>query len=161
MAGRCSVCRHPDRPAIDQMIVNRRPYRSIVDRFHLSKSALIRHHDDHLPETLAKAREAEEMARADDLLIQVKALRSKAMALLMKAEQAGDLRTALRGVAEARACIELLAEMVQAIDRRTVINLVTSPEWLQVRAVVLDVLRDDPARRMALVARLEGLERPA
>jgi len=142
-------------------IVNRRPFRRISAHFGLSLNAVIRHHDDHLPEMLAKAREAEETAHADDLLAQVKALRSKAMALLMTAERAGDLRTALRGVAEARACIELLAEMSQKLDRRPVVNLLLAPEWLAVRSTLIRTLEPYPEARRAVVASLVHLEAPA
>jgi hypothetical protein len=158
MARRCTVCIHPDRQAIDQMMVNLRPYRSIMDRFTLSKGSLIRHHDDHLPKTLARAKAAQETAQADDLLGQVKALRNKSMSLLLAAEKSGDLRTALAGVREARACLELLAEMSQAIDRRPQINLLVSPEWLTVRAALLDVLRAHPEARTAVAARLVAIE---
>ena len=162
MAGRrCTVCTHPDRPAIDQALVNHKPFRDIACRFSLGRMAVLRHHDDHLPEALTKARDAEETARADDLLEQIRALRTKSLQLMLAAEKSGDLRTALAGIREARACLELLAEMSQAIDRRPVITLVASAEWLQVRTIVLDVLRDDPVRRTALAERLVTLERPA
>ena len=162
MAGRkCTVCTHPDRPAIDQAMVNHRPFRRISVQFTLSLSAVIRHHDDHLPETLTKAKAAEETARADDLLEQVKALRNKSMSLLLAAEKAGDLRTALAGVREARACLELLAEMSQAIDRRPVFNLLIAPEWLTARSTLLDALRPYPEARAAVAASLMRLETSA
>lgn len=154
----CTVCVHDDRPAIDQALVNRKPFRDIACRFNVGRMALVRHADDHLAESLAKAKEAEEVAQADDLLAQLRALREKAMALLLAAEKAGDIRTALAGVREARATLELLLEIEQRIDRRPVVTLVTSPEWLSVRAIVLDVLRDDPGRRTALAERLMSLE---
>ena len=53
----CTACSHPDRPAIDQMLVNLRPFRAIADHFGLSHQAIMRHHDDHLPAALAKAQE--------------------------------------------------------------------------------------------------------
>ncbi len=161
MARTCTVCRHPDRPAIDQALVNRRPFRDIACHFNVGRMAAVRHYDEHLPATLAEAKQAEETARADDLLEQVRALRTKSLSILLAAEKAGDLKTALTGVQTALACLELLGELSQQIDRRPVVNLVASPEWLQVRAIVLDVLRDDPARRLSLVTRLEALERPA
>lgn len=162
MAGRrCTVCMHPDRPAIDQAMVNRRPFRDIARHFGIGKDAAVRHHDACLPATLTKAAEATEAARADDLLEQVRALRNKSLSILLAAEKSGDLKTALSGVRTALACLELLGELSQAIDRRPVINVLATPEWLSVRAIVLDVLRDDPSRRMALVTRLEALERPA
>jgi hypothetical protein len=159
MAGRrCTVCTHPDRPAIDQALVNHRPFRVIACHFGVGWMAVLRHHDDHLPELLTKAQAAAEVARADDLLEQVRALRSTSLALLGKAEAAGDLRTALAGVREARACVELLAEMVQAIDRRPTVNLLLAPEWLSVRAVLLEALRGYPEARAAVAARLVALE---
>ena len=157
MARTCTVCRHPDRPAVDMALVNHRPYRNIAAQFGLSASALVRHHDDHLPATLAKATAAAETARADDLLEQVRALRSKAMSLLLAAERQGDLRTALAGIREARACLELLAEMSQQLDRRPVVNLTITAEWLQVRAVLLDALRPHPEARQAVASGLLAL----
>jgi hypothetical protein len=157
MARRCTVCIHDDRPAVDQALVNHRPFRTIADRFGLSKTALIRHHDEHLPETLAKAKAAAETAQADDLLSQVRALRSKSMSLLLAAEKAGDIRTALAGIREARACLELLAEMMQAIDRRPTLNLTLAPEWLTTRSALLEALRPYPEARTAVAARLNAL----
>jgi hypothetical protein len=158
MARRCTVCVHDDRPAVDQALVNHRPYRNIAAQFRLSTSALVRHHDDHLPEMLTRAKAAEETARADDLLEQVRALRSKAMALLLKAEQAGDYRTALAGIREARGCIELLAEMEQRIDRRPTLNLLVAPEWLTARSTLIDALRPYPDARAAVASALVRLE---
>ncbi len=140
------------------MLVNHKPFRAISRQFGVSKDAALRHHDDHLAETLAKAKGAEEAARADDLLDQVRALRSKSLSLLMKAEQSGDLKTALMGVREARACIELLAEMSQQLDRRPTVNVLVAPEWLEVRATLLEALRPHPEARQAVAARLVALE---
>ena len=157
MAQTCTVCRHPDRPAVDMALVNHRPYRNIAAQFGLSASALVRHHDDHLPATLAKATAAAETARADDLLEQVRALRTKSLQLMLAAEKSGDLRTALAGIREARACLELLAEMSQQLDRRPVVNLTISAEWLAVRAELLDALRPHPEARQAVASRLAAL----
>jgi hypothetical protein len=161
MARTCTVCTHPDAPAIDQALVNRRPFRNIAQQFNVSVWAVLRHHDDHLPETLMKAREAEETVRADDLLEQVRALRTKSLQLMLSAEKAGDLRTALAGIREARACLELLAELAQAIDRRPTVNLLVAPEWLAVRSALLEVLRAYPEARTAVAARLAVLEASA
>ena len=158
MAGRrCTICTHPDAPSVDQALVNHRPFRRIAVQFGLSLSAVIRHHDEHLPEALAKAAAAEEMARADDLLEQVRALRTKSLQLMLAAEKAGDLRTALAGIREARACLELLAEMSQQIDRRPTLNLLIAPEWLAARSTLLDALRPYPEARAAVAARLVAL----
>ena len=46
------------------------------------------------------------------MLDQVRGLQGKALAILTKAEAAGDLRTALGAIREARSSLELLAKML-------------------------------------------------
>jgi hypothetical protein len=69
--------------------------RTIADRFSVSKTALLRHEDNHLPAHLMKAKEAEEVACADGLLTQVRYLQDRTLVILTASEEAGALRTAL------------------------------------------------------------------
>src|SRR5262249_52420105 len=107
----CTVCAHPDRGSIDRALVHHATYRHIAAQYGLASSAIFRHREDHVPAQLAQAQAAAEVAQADDLLAQVRALRSKALSILLKAEQQGDYRTALVGIREARSCLELLLEV--------------------------------------------------
>jgi len=162
MAGRrCSICTHPDAPSINMALVNRRPFRNLAQQFSVPVWSVLRHHDEHVPEVLSKAREAADVANADDLLEQVRALRSKSLSILLAAEQAGDLRTALSGVRTALACLELLAELSQQLDRRPVVNVLMAPEWLTVRATLTRTLEPYPEARRAVVASLVQLEATA
>src|SRR5687768_15051314 len=126
----CTVCTHGERAAIDSALVAGEVFRTIAHRFALSEDALKRHKREHLPARMAKAQEAAEVAQAGTLLDEAKALRSKAYSLLLSAERAGDLRTALAGVREARCCLELLAKLVGELDERPQVNLLVAPEWL-------------------------------
>ncbi len=155
----CSICTHADKPAINAALIANEPYRLIAERFGTSAAALTRHKAEHLPATLAKAQDAKETAHADDLLAQVKALRNKSISILTAAEKAGDLRTALLGIREARACIELLAEMEGEIHRQPVVNLHISAEWIEVRTVLLRALQSHPEARTAVAAALTQVER--
>lgn len=161
MARRCTVCAHPDRPAIDQALVNRRSFRTLAERFGLGRMALVRHHDDHLPVDLAQAKAAADVAQSDDLLAQIVTLKARAMKILDRAEKADKFVPAIMAIREARECVELLAEMVQAIDRRPTLNLLVAPEWLAARSVLLDALRPYPEARAAVAARLVALEASA
>ncbi len=152
----CSCCTHAEREAINAALVANEPYRTIADRYGLSHQALMRHKAEHLPSIMVKSEEAREVAHADDLVWQIKQLRNKAIGILGKAETAGDLKTALMGVREARACIELLAEMEGEINRRPVFNLYMSAEWIEVRAVLLHALGDFPEARAAAALALRG-----
>lgn len=153
----CTICTHTERAAIDRELVTGDAYRHIASRYGVSTTALQRHKADHLPPALAQAKQAEAVADADDLLRQVAALRSKALSLLLKAEQAGDFRTALAGIREARGCVELLARMVGELQDTATVNIVT-PAWLDVRRALMDALRPHPEARIAVADRLAAIE---
>lgn len=154
----CTVCSHPKRSDIDRALVDGIPYRTIAKRYGASAAAVQRH-KDHVPATLAKARDASDVADADDLLAHLASLRTKALDLLTKAETAGDYRTALAGVREARACVETLLEVSGELDRRGVVNIVVSPQWIELRTVIIGALRDHPDARQSVAKALKAVER--
>ncbi len=158
----CTVCTHPQRSAIDKALVGGAAFRHIASQFGTSTTALQRHKADHLPAAVATAHEAESVAQADDLLRQLRGLHSKAVSLLLAAERAGDLRTALAGVREARTCLEVLLEVEGELDRRPQVNiLVSNPEWLAVRTAIMDALQSHPEARLAVVTALGRVDASA
>src|SRR5215208_6364728 len=156
MPRRCTVCDHPERNSIDQALVNVAPYRSVAKRFELSESAVYRHKTEHLPVHLLKAREIEEVAQADDLLEQVRHLQTHAIDILERAEKSGDLRTALAAISQARGNLELLGKLAGELDERPQVNLLISPEWLELRAVIIGALSPHPGAREAVLRAIEG-----
>jgi hypothetical protein len=157
MSRRCTVCDHPQRHGIDEALVSGAPYRSVAKRFELSESAVYRHKTEHLPAHLLKAREVEEVARADDLLDQVRDLQTHALGILECAEKAGDLRTALAAISQARGNLELLGKLAGELDERPVVNLNVSPEWLELRTVIVGALEPHPAAHTAVLRALEAV----
>jgi hypothetical protein len=151
------VCDHPERHSIDEVLVSGTTYRSVAKRFALSESAVYRHKSEHLPAHLLKAREVEEAARADDLLNQVRNLQTHALDILERAEKAGDLRTALAAISQARGNLELLGKLAGELDERPVVNLNVSSEWLELRAVIVGALEPHPAAHKAVLRALEGV----
>ena len=157
MPRRCTVFDHPQRHGIDEALVTGAPYRSVAKRFELSESAVYRHKTEHLPVHLLKAREVEEVAQADDLLEQVRNLQTHALDILERAEKAGDLRTALAAISQARGNLELLGKLAGELDERPVVNLNISPEWLELRAVIVGALEPHPAAHRAVLRALEDV----
>ena len=153
----CTVCTHEARAQIDRALVAGEAFRHIAARFDTSTGALQRHKADHLPVKLAKAQEAEEVAQADDLLEQVRDLQGRALAILDKAEEAGELRTALSAIREARGNLELLAKLLGELDDRPQVNVLVSPEWLELRAVIVGALEPHREARGAVLRALEGV----
>jgi len=141
-------------------LVREESYRTIADQFGLSKTALIRHKESHIPDALVTAQEAGEVAQADDLLSQVKALQNEAQSILNEARAAGDLRTALQGIGKARECLELLIKVEgrlqdqQAVTVSVNMDIYHSPEWVRVGRMLAEVLRDYPDLRAEVAARL-------
>jgi len=157
----CTVCTHADRPAIDQALVNGKGLRETSALFRVSEDALSRHKESHIPETLARAAGAEEVARADGLLSQLAALQADARRIGQKAETAGDLRTALAGIRELVRIMELTAKLVGQLDERPQVNVLVAPEWLTVRSTLIRTLEPYPEARRAVVASLVQLEATA
>lgn len=109
-----------------------------------------------MPLALVKAQEAEVIAEADDLLGQVRALQGRALTILDKAEAAGDLRTALTAIREARGNLELLARLLGELQEGATVNVLVSPAWLQVRTVIVQALADHPAAQQAVLTALSA-----
>ena len=110
-----------------------------------------RHVKEHLPELLTRAHEAEQLAEADKLLTDIRKIQVQTLLMLQGAEKSGDLRTALAAVREARNNVTLLAELRGQPDRRPQINLVLSPEWLELRTLIVGALEPHPDAREAVV----------
>jgi hypothetical protein len=151
----CTVCEHPDREAIDRALVGGASNRSAASLYDVSEAAVRRHKGNHLPAKLVMAQAAEEVAQADDLIEQVRDLQRRALDILDKAEEAGELRTALGAIREARGNLELLAKLLGDLDERPVVNLTVSPEWLELRAVIVGALEPHPDARGAVLRALE------
>ncbi len=149
MPRQCSVCTHPQRPAIDAALVAGESLRSIAKQFTVSDSALFRHRD-HIPAALADAHDAQEVAQADDLLSQIRDLQRRTLTMLTTAEKAGELPTALKAVREARSNLELLAKLQGQLQEGTTVNVLVSPEWVNVRTRIMVALQPYLEARLAV-----------
>lgn len=108
----CGVCRLPDRQEVEKALIAGEPLRNIAERFGTSAAAMFRHKSAHLPAKLVKAEGAREVAEAGALLTQLETIAKEARRLAMKAEKAGDLRTAaLVGVRELVRIVELVGRL--------------------------------------------------
>ncbi|WP_322508018.1 hypothetical protein [Anaerolinea sp.] len=150
----CTICNHAERQAIDKALLDGEPLRNIAQRFGTSTTALVRHKAAHLPQTLSKAKEAVQVAHADDLLSQMEALQQKTLAILSKAEGRDDHATALRAINEARRNLELLAELTHELNRNPQVNILLSPDWVRLRSLILAALLPYPEARQRVAAAL-------
>ncbi len=155
----CTVCTHPKREQIDLALVESVSAAEIAGRYRtLGERAVRRHRSNHLPARMVMAEKAAELVEADNLLDQVGDLQRRALGILGRAEEAGELKTALSAIREARGNLELLAKLLGELDERPVVNLNISPEWLQLRAVIVGALEPHPEALGAVVGALEAAE---
>jgi len=133
MPRKCTVCDHPHRAEIDAAIVEGTSLRVVAGHASLSFAAMQRHAKAHLPPAIVKAAEVKaeilEVARAETLLDQVKALQIRALELLDQAEASGEIRNALAGVRECRGILELLGRVTRELGPQTAVGVavVTQP----------------------------------
>lgn len=154
----CTICAHPEKAAIDRAIVGGASNRSAASLYDVSEAAVRRHGANHLPAKLVKAQEVEDVVEADDLLAEVRGLQARALSILSKAEKAGELRTALGAIREARGNLELLAKLLGELNDSPTVNITISAEWIQVRTVLLAALAPYPDARSAVAGELLKLE---
>ena len=154
------MCRHGDRYEIDGILVDRsKPYRDIARRYGLSKDAVGRHvSEGHISELIKLAADAEASARADSLLDRIEALQSRTLAILEATEETNEHRTALAAIREARGNLELIGEVTKELNRTPTLNLSLSPEWLELRAVIVGALETHPEARAAVVHAIAAKE---
>jgi hypothetical protein len=151
MSMTCTVCRHPERAAIDQALVAGEAPFALARRYSsLSEPALRRHKDAHLPAALVKAAGEEATRQALDVLQQLKAINNAALHVLKDARDAGDGELVLKAIDRVYRQIELQAKLLGDLDDRPVVNLLIAPEWLALRARIVGALVPFPEARAAL-----------
>ncbi len=153
----CTVCRHEARDEVDRALVSGESTRSIAGRYgSLSREAIKRHGENHLPETLTKAAEQEDVREALDVVKQLKAINGASLSILREARKEGDPGTALKAVDRIQKQIELQAKLLGELDERPQVNVLVSAEWIELRAVIVGALEPYPEARESIVRALEG-----
>jgi hypothetical protein len=154
MGRQCTVCGHKDVEEINKLLLSGTSFRDIAGQFDLSKTALARHKESHIPKELLKSNEIQEIAKADALLVQLGEVREKTLSLLDKAEKAADTRVYGAPVAylrEVREQIKLLAELEGRLASQPQITIVSSPQWIELRTLIITALEPYPDARQAVV----------
>ena len=152
----CTICQHPQREALDLALVGGAALSETAAKYRVSNDAVSRHKANHLPTKLVLAEKAAEVAEAGDLLGQVQDLQARTLAILEAAEASREHRTALGAIREARSNLELLAKLLGELDERPVVNVLVSPQWLELRTLIIAALERHPQARESVLRAVEG-----
>lgn len=151
----CTVCTHPEAELIDRLLVSGTSYRQIAARFDLGMSSVSRHRNKHLSSALQAVHKKREGKRAVSLLDRVEGLVAKLEQMADEAASTGKTGQLLATARELRESYKLIGKLTGELDDRPVtLNVLVSPEWQQVRAVLLMALVPYPQARLAVSERL-------
>lgn len=143
----CTVCKHDAAAQIDERLVRGESYRSIASRYGLVHTSVGRHARNHLSPKLQKLHAKREEGRGVSLLDRVERLVTKLEGLAEDAAETGKAGQMLATARELRESYRLLGKLTGELDERPqVVNVLVSPEWQQVRAVLLSALMPYPER---------------
>jgi len=154
---KCTVCNHPEGFAINEaIIVEGKSNRAIAIQYDVSKDAIQRH-KAHIPELLLKAREDMDAYDAGAILAKIRDLEEETLEQLQGAKGDSDRRYVLAAIREQRGNLELVSRISKLISDAPVVNVVTNPQWIAIRTVVVSALEDYPEAQAAVVRALEGV----
>jgi hypothetical protein len=115
----CTVCRHPDRHAIDKALVAGQPFRNVSVRHGVTTAAVFRHTRGHLPGALVKAKAAAEVLNADALVQQMTDLQARTLRLLDDAERDDDGRLRVGAIHQARENVVAVGRLLADLRPQT------------------------------------------
>lgn len=125
--------------------------RDVAGQWSVTKSALHRHKQDHLPAHLAKAKNEETVGQALDVLRQLKAINAACLEILQKSRADGKHSISLGAVDRIHRQIELQAKLLGELQEAAPqVNVLIAPEWHEVRIAVLQALVRYPEARAAV-----------
>jgi hypothetical protein len=155
----CSVCNHPDRAAIDRGLSNGTGVIThLAAEYGVSDRALRRHRAGHLlpemKERLGHERELQDV----DVLAEMRYLYQRMKAYLERAEEADNWPAVRAFNSEARKDLELLARLLGELREGPNVSVLVSPEWEEVRGVVMAALSPYPEARRLVAESLLALE---
>src|SRR5215217_4057626 len=148
----CTICAHDEAHSINVALIQREPYRHIASRFGLTTAALQRHSREHIPQLLVKARQGVEVSDAERLAAELAGEKAHIRRLRDKAEEEGDLRTALAGCDKALKALDLEARIVQVIQSSPTVNVLVSLEWITLRTAIVKALEPYEDARATVIA---------
>lgn len=168
----CTICNHPQRVEIEKAVMAGKSYRAIAGQYGVSREAVGRHkRNGHIAEQIVKAakemeikqaeeiqaaafaHEAQEVADAKTLKDYVTELKTRAIAILDRAEKEGT-REACLALGEVRRTLEFLAKVTGELPDgkpqvNVTVNLLQSPEFQQVLVILDEEIPGEHRERIA------------
>jgi hypothetical protein len=130
MSAKCKICNHDRRQEIEQALFRGDSHRAISQQFSVSRYVVDRHLQ-HVADAVKRARELVEIDHGKTVLMQLRELVSQAQYLGLRAERAGDNRTALAALRDVTRILELEARLTGELNEKPetkILNLNFDPD---------------------------------
>lgn len=172
---KCSICKHTARHQIDVGLTHRVSYRALAARFDVSADAVKRHADNHLsPAQRAAILAAQkptaidldklEVTESEGLLAALVTQRARLQTHSEMAADMGDVKAAVSAEKAITGNLDLVAKLLGRLVQRHEVrstSLLISPDYLKLRATLVDALKPFPDAARAVGAALHRLESEA
>ena len=171
----CTVCQHSRLPAINKDLILGMSVREVAEKFAVSKDAANRHNRNHIDESQRRkviardirdneVTEQQQVAGVlNDERVEVqsglKRVVKEIEAILDRAKKQNDDPLALASLKEMRNTLVDLAKVYGQLKTSLTVNvaLSDSPEWLELRSILLGVFEKHPAAGKAFIERARRL----
>jgi len=164
MGRKSKIEAHPQGKRIIKRLASGEEYSEIVRDFPgITHDDLDYYEENKLHDVLSKSPELKAEIEGDmgnDTLAEVRDLKAKAVKILDQAKRAGELKTALLGIREARGCLDSILKAEGRIQEQNInvnlqqVNILINPEWIELRTLIIKALEPYPQAREAVVRAL-------
>jgi hypothetical protein len=140
--------------------------RQVAREFDLTRSAVHRHKQAHLPQSLIALTPAAIIhsngapASSEDVLASLQRLHAVCSEALEVASDSGNLLQLALASRELRGALEVMAKHIERLEARRgapVVDIAKSADWIELRTVMMKVLDQFPEAKRAMVLRLREL----
>ena len=112
----CTICRHEKRDDIDRALLDGESFRNIARRTATSATALCRHKTQHIPRSLALAKETAEEIQAGTLFERLRSVGRVTEEILREVRGAKNHTIALQAIGRIERQLELEARLLGELD---------------------------------------------
>ena len=173
--GNCGACRHERRHLIDIGLVCQVPRSTLAARFGISEDTLARHAANHLPPQVRAAiltqmnpseidLEALHRSESESLLASLISQRARLATMATQALEADLPGVAVRCESAILQNLELVSKLLGQLVHRTEVtsrSILISPDYLRLRAILIEELRPHPEIASRVAQRIAALENEA
>lgn len=154
----CTICSHKKRQFIEAALAVGESFRTIADRYGVSKTALIRHKNQHM-QPLVEQVQQERQEQTKQVLSSALDYTKRDMALIAEAialvwtDADKDVEMLLPVLRESHRQNRLYAMLTGELRRQ---SITATPEWQEAIALLFEALQSYPEAHQAVISQIEA-----